>query len=293
MHCSRCKKKPVILKPLLCKDHFIRYFEKKVHDTVKNFSLLSNKQKVVVATSGGKDSLTCLYLLKKFGYEPTALIIDEGIREYRKKTLEDLKTFCRKFKINLIKKEFEKEFGKTLDQILNSNSKNPCTVCGILRRYLLNKYSKGFDVIATGHNLDDEAQAVVMNLLRNNSDLLFRLGPVSGNKNVDKFTKRIKPLYFCSEKEIKIYSILNKITSRFTECPYVEEAYRMKVRDFLNDYEQKKPGTKKNIIESFLSMKKNYVSETKENTYCERCGEPSASDICNTCKLIKEIKLKV
>ncbi|MBN2422553.1 TIGR00269 family protein [Candidatus Woesearchaeota archaeon] len=292
MRCSKCNNKPVYLRPDLCKQHFIEYFEDKVKSTIKKFKLFEKKNKLIVATSGGKDSLTCLYLLTKLNYHAVALIIDEGIKGYREHTMSGLKRFCEKNKIKLTSVSFKKEFGFTLDRILKKTDQNACTVCGILRRYLLNKYSQKYEVIATGHNLDDEAQAILMNLLRNNMGLLARLGPATGISAKKKFTKRVKPLYFCSEKEVMIYTILKNIKPEFIECPYVTTSYRAKIRDILNNYEFKYPGTKTRTIGSFLGinkkLKKQY-GQTKQN-YCSICDQPSASKICNNCSLLKKIK---
>ena len=142
MKCFQCGQRIVYSKPNLCKTHFIEYFENKVKKTIKDFELIPKDQKLLVATSGGKDSVTCLYIMKKLGYNPEALIIDEGIRRYRADTLADLKTFCNSNKVKLTVVSFEAKFGYTLDKILEKFNFNPCTVCGVLRRFLLNKYSK-------------------------------------------------------------------------------------------------------------------------------------------------------
>jgi tRNA(Ile)-lysidine synthase TilS/MesJ len=171
--------------------------------------------RVCVAVSGGKDSMSLLYVLNKKKYNVTALAIDEGIGDYRDKTLKTMKNFCVKNKIPYKIVSFKKEFGKTLDKIMEQHKERPCTICGVFRRYLLNSRSCGFDVLATGHNMDDEAQAILMNLIKTNISLFHRLGPVSGYIKSRKFTKRVKPFYFCLEKEIMVYSFLNNLNSEF------------------------------------------------------------------------------
>ena len=288
--CNECNTKPVYLG--LCKKHFIGHIENRVKDTIKKYSLLNKKKRVAVAVSGGKDSLSCLNMLNKFRYAPEAIIIDEGISGYREITLEWLKDFCKRENIVLKVISFKEEFGFTLDEIIEKYNLKPCSVCGILRRYLLNKYSRKYDVIATAHNLDDEAQAVLMNLLRNSMQMLARQGPVSGYRIHKKFTKRVKPLYFCSEKEIFIYSFLLKLKSGFVECPYVKDSFRAKVRDFLNAYEDIHKGTKLNIINSFLDISERLrpLNTNKEIPLCSNCGQPSSNKLCNTCLLLKKFK---
>ena len=144
----------------------------------------------------------------------------------------------------------KEKFKKSLDEILFKKSERPCTVCGIFRRYLLNLYAREYDVLVTGHNLDDEAQAVVMNLVKNNLLALQRAGPKTGVTTSKKFTERVKPLYFCLEKEVMVYAFINNLTTEFNECPNVNKAFRLRIRDMLNEIELKMPGTKKNIVNS-------------------------------------------
>jgi len=296
MKCKKCKENAVISSPHLCRKHFIEYFEKKVHDCINKYGLIGRFDSICVASSGGKDSTAALYLMKKFFPESkvTALVIDEGIKGYRDKTLIDLKRFCAKNKINLNIISFKKEFGKTLDEIIKSKKLKikPCNICGTMRRYLLNKYSRGYGCIVTGHNLDDEAQAIIMNLFRNQIDVLARLGPKTGISAQKNFTQRVKPLYFCSEKESAIYALLMGFDVSFNECPYVVESYRADLRDLLNDYESRHKGTKLNIVSSFLKMlpklKARYANSSPIT--CKVCGEPSSKDVCNACTLVEKIR---
>ncbi|MFH1771095.1 MAG: TIGR00269 family protein [archaeon] len=287
MICSKCKERAVFLEPKLCKKHFISYFEKKVSDTIKRFKLVDKKDKIVVACSGGKDSTTILYLLKKFHGKVTALAIDEGISGYRDQTLVDLKKFCKKENVELKVYSFKDEFGRTLDSMLKQRD-HPCSVCGTFRRYLLNKYAKSFDKIATGHNMDDEAQAVLMNIAKGNTNLLWRSMPITPKKK--GFVQRIKPLYFCSEKEVAAYALLKGFNVGFTECPYIDESFRNQVRNGLNEEESRNPGTKRNILEKHLELLKAVKLEAKGFQYCEKCGEPSQGKICKVCILSKSFK---
>jgi len=303
MNCKNCREKPVFLisenNQRLCKRHFIEYFEKKVWRTIKNFKLIGKKEKIVVALSGGKDSTTVLYLLNKISKQNKkinveALLIDEGIKGYRNKTIIDAKRFCRKNKIKLHIVSFKKEFGKNLDEIVRK-FKNPCTICGILRRELLNRYAKrlGATAIATGHNLDDECQSILMNQMKNDIKRSARLGPKSGIMEIDSFVKRIKPLYFMKEKEIMAYSYLIGISPSFNECPYTEDSFRAEIRNILNEIEARHPGTKNSIINSFLEilpeLKKRYDEKMK---FCKYCENPVSEkrEVCNACELIKKIK---
>ncbi|MBT3721428.1 TIGR00269 family protein [archaeon] len=305
MQCLKCQQKAVLKLQhgYLCKIHFIDYFEKKVFKTINKYKLISRTDVVCVATSGGKDSLTLLYTLKKYfernQYDLNnlqALVIDEGIKGYRDTTIKILKKFCKKHKVPLNIKSFKEEFEKTLDQaypIINKKTgKKPCTVCGIWRRFLLNKHAKELKAtkLATGHNLDDEAQAIMMNTFKANVKQTTKLGPKTGIVEHEGFIQRIKPLYFCLEKETRLYTFLKDIEVDNTECPNVNQSYRAEVRDLLNQFEAKFSGTKTGIINSFLySLDKLKECEIKEGIIepkkCKLCKEPAQKEICNACEL--------
>jgi tRNA-5-methyluridine54 2-sulfurtransferase len=301
--CKNCKLKPVIKLPnsniSLCKSCFIKYFERKVRKTIRQYKLFKKGQHVGVALSGGKDSLTTLYILNKITKPQkttklTAIAIDEGIKGYRDETLKLAKKVCKELDIPLKTTSYKKEFKQTLDQILKKSKIKPCSVCGVFRRFLLNKQAQklNFDVIATGHNLDDEAQSILMNQFRNNIAASARLGPITGIKTDKKFIRRIKPLYFLTEKEIMTYAFLKNLATPFNECPYSKNSYRGEIRNLINNFDKKYPSSKHSIINSFIEilpiLKKNY--KTKELKYCKTCGEPSSKEICQTCNLIKEIR---
>ncbi|MBU1975949.1 MAG: tRNA 2-thiocytidine biosynthesis TtcA family protein [Nanoarchaeota archaeon] len=245
MKCSNCEKEVVLSGPLLCKDHFCTYFEDKVLGAIQKYKMFGAGDKICVAVSGGKDSIVMLDILSK-KYKVSALAIDEGISGYREHTLAWLKKYCLEKKIELKMLSFSDAFGETLDDL---KKKNPCTECGTRRRELMNKGSSGFDVLAVGHNLDDTAQTILMNLFKFTSDMMPRAMPVSAKSA--KFIKRVKPLYYCTEKEVYLYAILNGLAHKFVECPYMYDSFRNDVRDSLNKYSRIE---KENIVKKYLSI---------------------------------------
>jgi len=300
MKCKKCKEK--VFFEGLCKKHFIEYFENKVKLTIKKYKLFIKKKRILVACSGGKDSTALAYILKKLGYNIEAITINSLVKNYSKKNIDNLRAFCDENKIKLHEISFKQEFGYTLSgikKILDSNGMNLayCTICGILRRYLLNKKSKELkaDKIATGHNLDDEAESVFMNLLRGNIRLMARLGPITGIVKSRGFIPRVKPLYFCNEKEIIAYSKLKKFPVAYERCPYATSSYREIIRNELIDFEKKHSKTKENILNWFLrilpELKKDFKKGEKM-TYCTVCGEPSQKTICNACTILENLENK-
>jgi len=303
MECTKCKEKAVYdgQGQYFCKNHFLDYFENKVFKTISKYELIKEDDVVCVATSGGKDSINVLYLTsifcKRHKIKVFALAIDEGIHGYRDKTLDDLRKFCDEHKIELHIASFKENFGDSLDNLKDKglkNNKKPCTVCGIFRRTLLNRKSRelGATKLITGHNLDDEAQSFMMNLLLGNMSHNASLGPITGLNLNDKFIARVKPLYFLTEKESRLYALLKGFKIDFAECPNIEMSFRAVVRDEINVIEHTLPGAKNGIVNAFLEILptlKEHYKHNKPFKSCKKCGDPSANDICNSCKLEEEL----
>jgi len=278
---------------------FKEYFEKKIRYTIRKYKLCSKKDRIAVAVSGGKDSTACLYVLNKLGFNVEAITIDVLIGDYTKQNLENLKKFCAENDIKLNTVSFQEEFGRPLRSIRSVvNSKghdySSCRICGILKRYLLNKYSKelGFDFLATGHNMDDEAQTFLMNVFKNDLVLAKRQGPVSAGNESRIFVKRIKPLYLLSEKETEMYSKLMNFPVNYGICPCSSNAFRRNFINILNKFEEKHPSVKSNIVnfqEKLAQEIKNQNNNAKI-TACTLCGEPSSNSVCRTCQILTALK---
>ncbi len=288
---------------VLTKSQFISYFEDKVFKTIRKYNLFEKGDNIAVAVSGGKDSITVLYLTKKYlkkrGAEKniTAIAIDEGISGYRQNTLDFLKEFCNKHEIKLEIFSYKNKFSKTLDEsvsILKEQKKNisPCNICGTYRRNALNTSARELkaDKLVTGHNLDDEAQSILLNIFKNNFKILTRLGPQNGVVGSEMFVPRVKPLYLCTEKEVRLYTILKGFDVGYDQCPYSRESFRNDIADMLNELEDKHAGVKNSIVNFYLetqdSLKNSFLEEFGSTvTFCTKCGEPSQRKICNTCQM--------
>jgi uncharacterized protein (TIGR00269 family) len=274
-----------------------KQFEAKVRETIKKYNLLSKKDKVMVAISGGKDSMTVLYLLKKFGYNVSALHINLEMGKWSEAHLQNIIKFCKQLKVPLHVYSVRKELGRSMcsvKSIVKSKAKlQDCTICGIIRRWLINKKARqlGATKIATGHNLDDASQTVLMNYFKGNLFIGLNEGPYVGVISDKKFVQRVKPLYFIPEKEVELYSRSMKFPVIYERCPCVVGAYRHKIRQTLDIMEKTNPKIKENIVISFLKI----LSELRKKVltgkpiYCKICGEPGRNEICRACSIMQYI----
>jgi len=284
MKCEQCENKAVFKDPTLCKNHFIDHVHKNVQHTIETHHLCAKDEDICVAVSGGKDSVSLLVILHELGYKVSGLAIDEGIDGYRPQTLIDLKKICDERNIPLKVVSFKDAVGKDLDEMVDK--RHPCSVCGVFRRYLLNEHAKDFDLIATGHNLDDEAQGVLMNLVKGNTDLLLRTHVRTPEQ--EGFVPRIKPFAFLTEKEILAYAVLREFPLHFTECPYVPRSLRDQIRSVLNDKARDNPSIKRELFESGLYFSQKNGKST-HNFFCSSCGQPASGVQCRACLLKEEI----
>jgi len=291
-----CGKDPIVFlqysRKHLCEKHFIEMFDKRFRKTVREFRMLRKNERVAVGLSGGKDSCALLHSLAGLNLplDLVAITINEGIRGYREKTLETARRECRNLGIEHVVLDFRKETGMTLDEIVKKEDDDlPCSHCGVLRRYLLNKGARevGAAKLALGHNLDDAAQTVMMNIMRNEPARLARYNePIIKSS---RFITRIRPFMRTPEKEIAIYCMVKGIEIDNMDCPYARFAFRGHVRHVLNETEERYPGTKFRILNSFLEMEdalRSKYSKNAEINLCKECGEPSAKEVCMFCKTV-------
>jgi len=288
-----------------CEHHFLRYFDKKVRKTIRKYRMFREKEHIVVAVSGGKDSLALLHYLNKLsnrvpGWRISALLIDEGIKGYRDRTIKDFLKVVNELNVDYRIVSFKKEIGYTLDEIVKIGINKglpylPCSYCGVFRRYLLNKAAREMSgsVLATAHNLDDIIQTYLLNIIQNNWDKVPKLAPVSKGPFHPKFVRRVKPFYEVLEKETTLYAILNSLYPEFIECPYAVHSVRWSIRRYINELEEKHPGTKYSLIRSLLNIigileKLGYGKEGAIGT-CSICGEPSSNKVCRACMFRKEL----
>lgn len=295
--CMKCNKDAIIFQKYsgmhLCKKHFIEDVERKIKLTIRKQYNVEKGDIIAVALSGGKDSIVLLHILHKIfskrrDVDIVAITIDEGIEGYREVTLEKARKFTSELGIKHIVRSFKDEYDKTLDELVAQERElGACSYCGVLRKSLMNKIANeiGATKLATGHNLDDEAQTIMMNHLGGDVERMIRLSPP---RALEGLVLRAKPLRKVPEKEVALYAIVNDLPFDMSECPYAHEALRGEVRDMINDFEVRHPGTKYSIMRGFDKMVGILGKEFPQAslTDCRVCGEPCTAELCQACKLL-------
>jgi uncharacterized protein (TIGR00269 family) len=298
--CDNCAEPAIFLDPglqrHLCGKHLCLSVEQRVIDSVRSHGMVRDGDRVVVGLSGGKDSSVLLSILARiipehWNAEIIAVTVDEGIAGYREETIQSAVSLTSQLGIPHYIVSFESLFETTLDSLLDTHSLRACTACGILRKKALSDAAREIAAtcIATGHNLDDAAQSVLMNYLRGDFERLLR---DSSSREDRGFIRRIKPLIEVNEKEITLYSMINGITGQLPECPYATTAFRAEVRTLQAAIEYHCPGASHQIIQGQEDLCKQAKKTVQQGTvrYCATCGDPCSGAVCQACGLLAGLK---
>ncbi len=299
--CSKCKKPAVTFIRYngthLCHDHFIEYFEKRVKKDLKKQGKIKKPTKIGIGISGGKDSIVVLHILhdifsKRKDVTLIGITVDEGIKNYRDKSIKYAIKNCEILGIEHHIVSFKNVIGVTMDDIAKRKDElGECSYCGVFRRLCLNTTAKELKInkLAMGHNLDDMAQSILMNFVNGDLKKLARLGP--HQKIQPGLIPRILPLRTIPEKENMLYAILNGLEFYDGECPYSTHAFRGVFRDIIDDLEYKNPGTRHSILNSYDSIRDLLLEKfpPAELNKCRICGEPTSQELCKACLLKKRV----
>ncbi|MCC2642393.1 MAG: putative PP-loop ATPase, YdaO type [Nitrospira sp.] len=307
MNCGKCKTKAAISLPrhnaAFCKGCFTTFVHEQVARAIKSFAMFKPDDRILVAVSGGKDSLALWHILLKLGYRADALYVNLGIGSYseesHRKVQHYAETVAAAHGATLLVHVVEQEAGAGIRELANILHRPTCSTCGTIKRYQFNRAAveQNYDVMATGHNLDDEAARLLGNVLHWQEEYLDKQSPTLP-ASVEGFAKKVKPLCRLSEREIAAYAVVNRIDYIVEECPMAKGSKMLLYKEVLNRLETESPGTKQRFYWGFLDKqtKPESAPETMAEkdqrtlTPCLSCGQPTTADTCSYCKMMAKAK---
>ncbi len=298
MRCKRCRG-PVVIEvrrhnAAFCRDCFLHYVRQQVTRAIAKYRMLGPTDRVLVAVSGGKDSLALWDVLGELGYQADGLYLSLGIGGYSERSRQVCQAFAEARGAKLVCYDLAAEQGYTIPQAAGAGGRSSCGVCGLSKRYVFNRVALegGYDVVATGHNLDDEAAVLFGNTLRWDTAAMARQFPVL-EATRPGLVKKVKPLYRVAERETAAYCVLSGIDYVVEECPLVAGNTQMRHKDTLNQMEEATPGTKHNFLLGYLERAAPLLqaADDAELAECSRCGmvtqapaDPAEAPVCAFCR---------
>jgi uncharacterized protein (TIGR00269 family) len=318
MDCTKCDRDAVMHAAYsgshLCEPHFFESVERRVRRRIREDDMLpadatpEDPETWVIGLSGGKDSVVLTDIVDEtFAEDPrvelVALTIHEGIEGYRDESLAACEELTADRDIRHEVVTYEDEFDVQMDDVAEDDPLDmaPCAYCGVFRRDILARYAGdlGADKLLTGHNLDDEAETAMMNILEGNVEQVAKhfdasLGPFGDRNEKDGMIPRAKPLRDVPEKEVALYAQLRDLPVHMEECPHASEAFRGEIQDLLLSLEENHPGTRHSIMAGYEELaalaSDEYGGEDTEVGECEDCGAPTTRDRCRKCALVDAVQ---
>jgi uncharacterized protein (TIGR00269 family) len=295
MKCRSCRGPAVIEVPrhhaAFCEEHFVAMFRAQVEKAIRRFDMLRAGDRVLIAVSGGKDSLALWDVLLDLGYDATGLYLGLGIGEYSVRSHEVAAAFAAGRRARLVSVDLERDYGYDVPTAGARGARSTCAVCGLSKRYVFNRAALegGYDVVATGHNLDDEAATLLGNTLRWQTVAIARQSPVLPAG--DGMVKKVKPLHRLSELETAAYAFLRGIDYVVDECPLVAGNTQLRYKEAMNAIESTSPGSKAQFFLGFLERGSTlFAAEDRPDLRpCERCAQPTTARFCAFCRARAQI----
>ncbi len=298
MKCTTCKAEAVVALPShhagFCEPCFLAFFTRQVEKGIRKGKLFTFDDKILVALSGGKDSLALMFILRELGYDVTGLHIDLAIPHSSIKARRTVEAFCEKHGLKLIIKDMALE-GLAIPEVKKRLRRPICSACGKIKRYFFNKAALdgGFTVLATGHNLDDEIARLFSNVLRWDVSYLSDQGPFL--PAVGGFAAKVKPLYRLSEFETANYAFLKGIDWHWSPCPYSPGATFTYYKTLWAALEEKMPGRKLDFYLGFLKDGRAAFARQEEMdgekvAPCAHCAYPTSGGVCGVCRIRESLE---
>jgi uncharacterized protein (TIGR00269 family) len=273
-----------------CRDHFVAHCREQVRRAIAAYDMIGVGARVLVAVSGGKDSLALWDILAELGIDADGLYLGLGIGEYSDSSVDYVRAHARGHGLKLHEIDLAEDVGFTIPRAAEVTHRSPCGACGLSKRHLFNTFAldHGYDVVATGHNLDDEAAVLLGNVLRWDSDYLGRQHPVL--PAAPGFVRKVKPLVRLGERESAAYCVVRGIDYQVEECPMAEGNRHLGYKEMLNQVEDRSPGTKAAFFFGFLErgherFADQSARERGDLGSCASCGAPTPGETCAFCRL--------
>jgi len=282
----------------LCSSCFKESIVEKTRRTISRYKMIRPTDRIAVAVSGGKDSLSLLKIMARLYSQRrntiSAISVDEGVAGYRDEALEHARSLARELNVEHTIISYKEMFGFSLDEALDWKEErdvSSCSFCGVFRRRAIDEAAAkaGATVVATAHNLDDYVQTFLMNLMHGDVARLGWLDPAYTDVNFP--IRRVKPFLEIYEEEVALYAFQTGVPFQSISCPYMHEGLRSEVRDYLNMMEANHPGIKNVLLRSSLDVITRFArASEKEAVPCVQCGKPSSSGLCNVCRMRAEVE---
>ena len=302
MRCRKCGAPAAINmrehKLALCAEHYPEWFIQQTERAILKYQMFARGDRILVAVSGGKDSLALWDVLLKLNYWADALYIDLGIDggcAYSTHSKEKALAYAAQHpegRLTVI--SIPELYGEAIPETARRRRRGerPCSICGLVKRHEMNRIAleQGYTVLATGHNLDDEAAVLFGNVMHWQTGYLLRQGPVLPADG-QGLARKVKPFCNFYERETAAYTLLQGIDYIYDECPYAVGATSLAHKDVLNQMEHEGAGTKRHFYTKFLNAKRDGLFRDAEDAQpamhpCPRCGQPTTSiDLCSFCRL--------
>jgi uncharacterized protein (TIGR00269 family) len=277
-----------------CADHLLRFCRDQVAKAIRRHEMIAPGERVLVAVSGGKDSLALWDLLVELGYDAEGMTIGLGIGDYSEASTEAAAAFADERGLTLHRVDLRGEYDYDIPTASAVTRRVPCSSCGLSKRHLIDKAALdgGFDVVATGHNLDDEAAVLLGNVLHWQTEYLGRQLPVLPAR--EGFPRKVKPLVRLGERETAAYCVLRGIDYIVEECPMAEGNRHLRYKEALNAIEEGSPGTKHAFYFEFLDkaadlFRPEAVEAQQGLQACASCGAPTTGEVCAFCRLVERV----
>lgn len=306
MRCRKCGEKAVINmrqhRLALCKEHFLEWLPEQTERFIRKYDMFSRTDRLLVAVSGGKDSLALWDVLWKLDYQADGLYIHLGIDQetgYSDRSEDCARKFALERNLKLLVVNVQGQFGESIPQIAARSRRGQgkvCSVCGLAKRHIFNQIAQaqGYSALLTAHNLDDEAAFLLSNTLDWSLPRLargFAVLPAAPG-----FARKVKPFCRFYERETAAYAILREIAYLPDECPYAIGSKQLFFKEDLNRWEAEMPGTKLRFYLNYLTAldegvfpERQEEAEVLSGKLCSRCGQPTtAGELCAFCRMFEE-----